>query len=284
MIKRAMHTKTVRATVSTLALFLVMLVAQPITTARADLTLMPIRTVFSGHDHMKSLVVVNSGTKAATFRLSFYYQRQVLDGGYAAQGDKPLDPKYDVAKMISYSPRQITLAPNATQVIRMSLRKPADLPDGEYRVHLKLERISGGSIQSGIPIAKGATATMTINIGFSVPIIVRQGKYDATASIADPQLIAPKNRNPAELKFFLDRKGKFSTLGKVEVYWTPKGGTEKQVGLLNDVNVYAETARRSVEVPLTENNISGGTFRIVYEGDDADKDIKFDEKTFPVGG
>src|SRR5512141_1252221 len=106
--------KTVRATILTLALLLSAIVAQPVSTAQADVLIMPIRTVFTGHDRMKSLTVVNTANTAATFRLSFYYQKQTPDGGYTNQGDKPLDPKYDIAKMISYSPRQVFLGPNAT--------------------------------------------------------------------------------------------------------------------------------------------------------------------------
>ncbi len=279
-----MKMKTLRTTVLTLAVLLGMLVTQPVTQAQADILIMPIRTVFTDHDRMKTLTVVNTSNKAATFRLSFFYQRQTADGGYADQGDKPLDPKYDIAKMITFSPRQVNMAPNATQVIRLSLRRSAELPDGEYRAHLKLQRLSGGDRQAPVKQPNGITTQLTINVGFSVPIIVRRGKYDGSASITEPKLLPPEGNHPPMMSFFLDRQGKHSTLGKVDIFWTPKGGEEKHVGVLNDVNVFAETPRRAVMVGLTESRISGGTFRILYSGDDADKGIKFDEKTFPVGG
>jgi hypothetical protein len=280
-----MKMKTVRTTVLTLAILLGALVTQPVSTARADLLIMPIRTVFTDRDRMKTLTVVNTANKAATFRLSFYYQRQTADGSYINQENTPLDPKYDIAKMITFSPRQVNMAPNASQVVRLSLRGAADLPDGEYRVHLKLQRLSGGVQQAPVKQPNGITTQLTINVGFSVPIIIRKGKNDATATISEPKLLPPpEGRNLPMMSFFLDRKGKYSTLGKVDIFWTPKGGQEKQVGVLNDVNVFAETPRRQVMVSLNESNISGGTFRIVYAGDDADKGRKFDEKTFPVGG
>lgn len=252
-------------------------------TARADIMILPIRTVFKDRDRTKTLTVVNTSDKAATFKLSFYNQRQTPDGGYAKQ-DEPINPKYDLSKLLVFSPRQVDLPPSGKQSVRFSLRRPANFPDGEYRVHLKLQRISndnGPELQQANK--KGASGRITINVGFSVPVIVRQGSNDAKAKIAEPKFVrgSADGKKPPRVEFFLDRTGKFSTLGRADIFWRASGGAdEKKVGTLNDLNVYAETARRSVSIALNDKEIVGGTFRIVYEGDEIDKGISFDEKVF----
>jgi len=43
--------------------------------------------------------------------------------------------------LVRYSPRQADLAPHETQIIRIQLRTPPDLPAGEYRSHLLIQAI-----------------------------------------------------------------------------------------------------------------------------------------------
>jgi P pilus assembly chaperone PapD len=272
---------TVRGVLAALGMIGMMLSSLP---AKADILIMPIRVAFKDHERTQSLTVMNTSPKAATFRLSFYYQKQTPEGSYV-RVDTPLNPEYDISKMIVYSPREIHLPPNGRQSVRLSLRRPPNFPAGEYRVHLKLQRLSSGEKMPPSKNQQGITTQMTVNVGFSIPVIVREGKNDASAKISDFRFepASADGKTPAMAKFTINRSGHYSTLGKVMVFWTPNGGDEKQVGILNGMNVFAENTKRPVEVPLTENNISGGTFRVIYLGDDADKDIKFDEKVFPAG-
>ena len=255
------------------------LLAQP--ASAGGILILPIRVVFSGHDRSKSITVMNTGQKPATFRMSLFYQKQTKNGGYK-KIDKPLVPGVDLKKMLVYSPRQIYIQPNGSQLVRVYFRRPPNLPDGEYRIHMRLKRLSGG--QKLAPVKHGKIQTeMTINIGFAIPIIIRQGKDNTTASISDVKLLpaSAEKHTPPKLTFHLNRKGKFSTLGKVEVYWTPTGGKEQKVGILNDVNVFPELNERDVDLDLSQN-ITDGKMRIVYEGDAADKGKTFDTKIINI--
>lgn len=257
--------------------------------ARAGLMLMPTDIIFKDRQRTANLTLINTGQDEATYKIGFRYQRQNESGSYDLMKE-PMDPKYDLAKMVVFSPRQVTLLPGGKQGIRLSLRRPANLPDGEYRAHLLLMRQSpetsalksaeSKAEKGGVKVALGA------NIGFSLPVIVRQGAYDATASVSDPRFstVTAQGRTGPQLEIILTHSGKFSTLGHVAVFWTPPGGAERRIGTLNNVNVHTETARRKVSIPLKESQVSGGTIRILYEGDGPDKGITFDEKTFPVGG
>lgn len=247
-------------------------------TAFADLMIMPIRTVFQGHDRMKGIMLVNAATTPATFRLAFYHLKQLPTGAYESL-DGPTTPGYDLSKMIVYSPRQVDLPPRGKQSVRLSLRRPGDLPDGEYRVHLKMSRIERKEMKAP---KEGATVGVAVNVGFSVPVMLRQGAYDAQATIADPKFIPAEGKRGPRIRFYINRTGKHSTLGRSDVFWTPVGGEERKIGTLNGLSIYPEVSRREADVTISEPSLAGGKIRIIYEGMEADKGKHFDEKTYSV--
>lgn len=254
------------------------IVAMPLQTI-AGLLVMPPRLIFKDGDRMKTLTVVNNSEEDALYRLTFYHQKQLQDGSYE-MSNEAVTPGFDLTKMLVYSPRQVQLEAGGKQGVRMSLRRPENLPDGEYRVHVKVARFMDEEARKA---TKGQTAVVAINIAFAVPVILRKGKYDTTAKISDVKFVRAandgKNKNPAKVQFAINRQGKYSALGNVRVFWKDASGNEKLVGILNKVNVFPEIEKRTVSVGLNEN-ISGGSFRVRFEGDDVDKGILFDEVSF----
>lgn len=260
------------------ALMLSAVIFFSIPAAMADLMIMPIRTVFQGRDRMKGITLVNTATTPATFRLEFYHLKQKESGGYE-RVEEPTTPGYDLSKMLVYSPRQVDLPPRGKQAVRLALRRPENLPDGEYRVHMKLLRIKQGESST---VKKGIEASVGINVGFSVPIMLRQGKYDTEVKISDPKFVPPQGKRPASIRFYLNRTGKYSALGRADIFWTPPGGEERKIGTLNGLTVYPEVSRREASVNISEQSLSGGKIRIIYEGAETDKGKHFDEKVFDV--
>lgn len=258
------------------------MIALPVAVAQANLMILPIRVVFKDRDRMQGITLVNSGNTEATYKLSFYYQKQIETGGYTKH-DGPLSPECDMEKMLNYSPRQVSLPPGGKQTIRLSLRKPADQPNGECRIHMKMQREAEPERKApATKTEEGKIVTqMSINVGFSIPVIMRQGKSDANATLSDitaTRAAGTVKQDSVSLK--INRTGKFSTMGNVRLLWTANGkNEEKEVGRLNDVNVYPESPHRLVNVALRENGLSGGKLRVVYEGVDADKGRTFDEQT-----
>jgi fimbrial chaperone protein len=254
--------------------------------AWSDIMIMPVYALFTDRSRSEDITLVNTSNDEAVFRLEWIYQRQNENSSYTKQ-DTPIDPAFDFQKSVFFSPRQVTLPPSGKQNVRLSLRRPADLPDGEYHAHLRMQRLSASNVMlgGGPPKNGGVAIGLGVNIGYAVPVFVRVGKYDATATITEPQFLpAPKPGAPPLLQLYLERSGKHGTMGKIEVFWTPPGGAEKKIGNLNNVNVFTEITRRRVQVTLTEQSVAAGMVRVVYQGVGPDKGIKFDEKTFPVGG
>ncbi len=254
--------------------------------AFADIMIMPIRIVFGSRDRMQDIMLFNSANDSTgTYTLSWIYAQQTETGGYKKL-DHPLNPELDPETAILFSPRQVTLPPGSKQRVRMSLRRPPDLPDGEYRAHLNLKNMARQRVASG-KTKEGANIGVGMNVGLAVPVIIRQGPYDGTATIGQPHFNpgSPDGKTPPQIIFFISRGGKFSTIGNVKVYWMPPdGGEEKLVGVQNAVNIYPEVPRREMTIPLREKRIVGGKVHIIFEGDGPDKGITFDEKIFPVGG
>lgn len=267
--------------------FTVLLLLATTFPARADLLIMPLRIVFQDRERTADVTLVNTSSTEATFRLSWMYQRQKEDGSYT-QMEEGVKPDYDFSKMVIFSPRQVTLPPNGKQRVRLSLRRPPNLPDGEYHAHLRLQRLGASDDElSSAPLEKGRIRTsLAINIGYGLPVVFRQGNYNGDASISDPSFVPvpPGALKGAKLKVQLNRRGVHGTMGRLVAYWSPPDGEEKQIGVLNNVNVYTEVTRRTAMIPLTETYIPAGTVRVVYEGDGPDEGITFDEQSFPIGG
>lgn len=280
--------------------FLFMLLL-PVLPVNAALLVMPIRLVLGDRDRTGNITVFNTSGEETIFRMSWRYQKQREDGSYEIT-DAPIDEQSDLSKMLLFSPRQVTLQAGQKQRIRVSVRRPPDLADGEYRAHLALTRVgdenpatreppSIGAAQEGKEEMAKAEAKMSIglkvNVSYSLPVILRQGAYDTTADIVDAKLIGPppnsKDNNP-QASLTLSRSGKYSTIGKVQIFWTPPGQSERLVGQSNNVNIFPEISKRTLQVPLKEAGVSSGSLRIVYMGDGPEKGITFAEKTFPIGG
>lgn len=150
---------------------------------------------------------------------------------------------------------------------------------------MRLKRLQEKTRREDPPAApaKGATTNIVMNIGFAVPIIVRKGPSDAKAKIID-MVYTPKGPNDKAslVSFKIERKGNYSTLGKVQLYFSKKGKSEKLISEANNINIFAETAFRQFTMSMNDENASGGRIRVVYVGEDADSGTVFDEKTISV--
>src|SRR6187549_1110027 len=93
--------------------------------------------------------------------------------------------------MIRYAPRRVVLPPGEPQAIRITARPGAELPDGEYRVHMAFAAIpkvraieppQNGEAEDGVAIR------LVPIFGITMPIIVRKGEIEVTAALANPRI------------------------------------------------------------------------------------------------
>ncbi len=252
----------------------------PIKNTQARVDILPRKIVMEPRDRSAEITVLNLFDKSGTFRVDIIHHKQNEDGTYTLL-ENPLSEDFDPSSAVRYSPRQFTLPPGGRQKIRISLRKPTDLPEGEYRFHVKTLRFAGlddeaKEINTNLD---GPKVFMKMNMGVSIPVIVRHGSaLFAQASLSDVELLSAdktqKGTKP-ELHFTISREGNKGTMGTIKVFWQPSGAQERQIGIVSNMNLFTDITQRQAQVPLSELPRGTGTIRVIYTDDFSD--TVFDE-------
>lgn len=235
----------------------------------ADLLVYPTRLVFEGGDRAAQLDLNNAGKESATYRITIINRRMTETGDFI-DVDKPAPGELFAEDMIRFSPRQVVLAPGATQTVRVSVRKPADLPEGEYRSHLRFERVPEADGRSNVeaPAKPGELGVqLRVLLGLTIPVIVRHGRTDAAVTLSGLELQKGAAERPPTLAFVLNRTGNRSVYGDLGATFTPQGGKEQLVGKANGVAVYTPNPLRRgrLELQLPPGTaLTRGTLRLTY--------------------
>lgn len=228
--------------------------------AGANLLVTPTRIVFEERTRTAQVTLMNNGTEHGDFRISFINQNMTDEGKFEAV--KADEKGMFANSMVRYSPRQISLAPGQSQVVRLMLRKPRDLEDGEYRSHMLFQSIpqaSKSSIETATNTeAEGITVEIIPIVGISIPVIVRHGKLQSEVKIDNVQIIQASEANPTpSLSVDMHRSGNKSIYGDFRAIFTPnEGGESVVVALANGIAIYSNNAFRQFSIPL---NIPSGT-------------------------
>ena len=250
-------------------LALLLLTASIAANAAANLLVSPTRVVFEQRDRSAQVTLVNQGSETGEFRISFIRQNMLESGEFVPVGDD--QPGNYSDPLIRYSPRQVTLPPGQSQVVRLMLRKPRDLEDGEYRSHLLFQSLPPAASSSIENLAtdapaEGITVQITPIVGVSIPVIVRHGELDSAVTLSDAQIVAGADGRPV-VAVTLNRSGKGSVYGDFRVTFTPAGGEPLVVAQANGVAVYANLDRRHFRSPLSLPagiELANGTLDIAF--------------------
>lgn len=270
------------------ALFLtfvfVILTAGP---AMANVMVLPIRVAFGPKDRTQAVTVFNNATTTNTYRLEWKYMKLQEGTGMTEIPESQLPPGPRVPDMIRIAPRQITIPPKSKQVVRLSLRRPADLPDGEYRAYLSIVQLADQSSLPQAPSGKGTGIHLGVNITLNVPVLVKQGQGTASGKLGKVEFLPPSpqtTNRPSLAVDILRQPGVFSPYGRINVIWQKPDGKTVVVGFIENAYIYPEIERRKYNIPLKPDTaISGGSLRIVWQGIKEFDGQVFDEKIIPVG-
>jgi P pilus assembly chaperone PapD len=257
-----MHILTIRTIKLRWLLAIALLVG---TSARADLMLYPNRIVFEGTQRTAQLELINRGTTSSVYRLKLV-RRRMSDSGDFMAVDSPLPGELFADDLVRYSPRQITLAPGASQTIRLMVRKPADLQAGEYRSHLLFERVPDTKQSSARPgkDAPQLDIKLTALVSVTIPVIVRHGPIDATVALRDLKL-EPSPAGQQVLSLALWREGASSVYGDLMAEFTPNNGAPQVVASVKGLAVYAPNALRRGQLTLRPGMpLAAGTLHVVF--------------------
>ena len=157
--------------------------------AAGELLVAPTRIVFEGRTRFKVITFSNRGTESAIFRITLV-EMSMDENGNMKRVESPDKNSKLASRLIRYAPRQITIPPGGAQIVRLSLRKPNNLGEGEYRSHIYFRAIppegTGRTVSAGKALEKGALSfRLTPVFGVTIPVIVRHGKLAAKGGVSD---------------------------------------------------------------------------------------------------
>lgn len=220
--------------------------------AASQLMVTPTRVVFDGKTRSAQVTVINAGDTAGTYRIAVVNKRMTVDGQFEeVKAAQPGELFAD--KMIRFSPRQVVLQPGKSQVVRLSLRKPAALNAGEYRSHLLFNAIpqNAGADIKAITQQDNISIQLTAIVSIAIPVIVRHGQTDAAVSFASIKYQPAAERDkPPLLLMEMSRSGNQSVYGDLLSEFIADNGASSIVSQVNGVAVYTPNATRRISVPL----------------------------------
>lgn len=236
------------------------------------------RVIFEGPVRTELLTIVNNTAEEQVFRLGWRNMRMTEDKSleYVKEGEslEGLNPAED---MIRFSPRRVVLAPGASQQIRLMLRRPKDLAEGEYRSHFWIQPEAEAVKFNPDPDKKnekGPTVQIKMLTGMTVPVFVRNG--DLTAAVSFSDVSAAPEGSGVRVKFTLNREGGRSVYGGLKAYCTGNGGSLQTES--NGIAIYTEITKRHMNllVPYPEEGGAAacGPVRIKYIAEDDDSQYK----------
>lgn len=237
-----------------------------------DLLVAPTRVVFEGRTRAAELTLLNIGKQTATYRISFTHLR-MTELGELKEIETPEPGDQFADELVRYSPRQVTLDPNVAQTIRLQVRKPEKLADGEYRSHMLFRAVPPESSQPQTSVETeekktGYSIRLTPIYGVSIPVIVRNGATSVKASLEILGMRpAEKPGEPSTLEMKIHREGNQSVYGNLRVIFKPSSGKEQVVAVLNGVAVYTPNPERLVRISLQAPPgiiLAKGSLRVSY--------------------
>lgn len=229
--------------------------------AQGDLLIAPTRVIIS-QGGSSEVILSNIGSQPATYRISAELRRMTEDGDFHEVNEAEATPAEQAAlKMITYAPRRITLLPGQPQSVRISIRPPAGIADGEYRVHLNFRAVPAAlKPEEAAGPATGVSIKLTPVYGITIPVFVRRGHLDGAATLSGPHLVSEPGGSFVELD--LARSGQRSVYGE----FIGKSARGEVLFDMRGVAAYPEITHRKVHIPLSAEQLAKlkGPVKIEY--------------------
>lgn len=218
-----------------------------------DLLVTPTRVTFEGAKKNEVLTLVNRGTDTAVYELVVVQYRMTPDGRLQ-EIDAPDSGQMFATEQLRFFPRRVVLAPKEVQNVRVQLKSPEGLPEGEYRSHLLFRAVPRALPASELDTALAPTefgVQLTALFGVSIPMIIRRGDLHASVTLGDLSLGQGKDSaHKPLLSMVFTRTGSESVYGDIRVKFQPAGGSEVELATLKGVAVYTPNVTRTLQLPL----------------------------------
>ena len=258
-----------------LSLVLLLCLSTTASSVWADLSIFPTRIVLEKNQRSAQVELMNNGTEPQSYRINLV-NRRMGENGEFIEIDQPGDGELFADSLLRFSPRQVQILPGTSQIVRILVRKPAELLVGEYRSHLQFDRLAQAAGSSSIESSQATDrkeigVVITALVGASIPVILRHGDTQVNVSLSNLKMELAVNAADAsapELIFMMNRNGSRSVYGDLIATLTARNGTSMEVAKMGGVAVYVPNEFRRVRLPLVvpkSMDLSGGTLKLVYK-------------------
>ncbi len=244
----------------------------------ADILITPTHVVFSDKQRFAEVTLANTSNKSKAYEITWQLYEMIEEKGTY----KPVEvePEFDMAKLVHFAPRRVTLSPAGTQRVKLRFSRPSDIPPGDYHVHLKFK---AAPVEENLSeqVTEKSLVQVAINVSYTIPIIIRIGESDVQAKIG--QISLDRDQNTGELRMALPVErigGPYSVVGYIRVFHI-NGGSEQLVGEISNANVFPEVSKRVFNIPL-RSEITGGSLRVEIRNNDKVDDVVLAEKVFSL--
>lgn len=234
----------------------------------AEMVLTPTRVVIDKDTRYATVSVKNSGDGIGRYRVELVDTNMQEDGGLKMLEGEETNP-HSALTFLRASPRSITLRPGEYQMVRLLVKRPKDLADGEYRSHLKV-RLAESNIDeaTGQPVKLEEGISIQPRLVMVVPVFVQHGERSSTVSIDTVEAFVKGTQEyPMPfLKVDFSHEGNSSNMGDFVMYKT-SGGQKTEVMRYQGIAIYREAKRRFIRIPFEKGKVPGpGQYVIEYHG------------------
>lgn len=209
------------------------------------------RVVLEGGKRAENLTLINASQEPLTYRLEWRHLVMTETQGLNEVAREDLPPNVrPSADFVRYAPRRVTIPPASAQTVRLILRMPAGVEDGEYRSHLSIrQEVDPQELRAKLKdefnfsdntVAMGVTMLP----GITIPVIVRKGNLDADIDITGARAEAIKGGSIIKTSIDLARTGNKSTYGDFDFLCNP-GDNAYPLTTKSGVAVYTEIERKT---------------------------------------
>lgn len=234
----------------------------------------PHRLTITPNETSETISVSNKSS--ATRRYDVMLIDQVMNSeGVTKRVEKKEEAPFSARDLLDYKPRRFTLSPGQSQIVRVAVKRPNTLADGDYHSHLLFrevplsEKDKLANPEAAQPAGKTVTFEIRTLYGIGVPVIVQKGKIEADMDMGAPSLGAAEGKTrPMTITF--KRIGNAEAAGKLTAEYVAGG---KSVSVLDPqwVRIYREADKVTKSFPLAlPSGASGGKVVVSLIRDEAD--------------
>ena len=228
--------------------------------AEASLQVFPLRVVLTEKDRTAQLNLRHTGDQPKSYRISTVFYRMDEKGAMKRIAEVKPDEK-PALDFFRFSPRQVKLTPQIEQTVRLVLRKPSGLAEGDYRAHIYFEEADDVVTDVATTENNKATFVLKARVAVAVPVIVRVGQPKTNVTLGPPKL-SVNEEGKQVLVFDLVQEGNAFAYGDFVAKVPSKDGVpERSIGLMLGVSSYLP--KREVRFPLKES-FDGGALRLDF--------------------